>query len=87
MRDWKEWFKAAFVRAVKTFAQTMVASITVGAAMEEVAWLHVLSVSGLAFVLSLLTSLAGLPEVENKPPDVPEYVIDEPGKQWPEDEN
>lgn len=70
MWDWKEWLKAALIRALKTFAQTMVASITVGAALEEVQWLHVLSVSGLAFVLSLLTSLAGLPEVERtEPPD------------------
>lgn len=86
-RDWTSWLKAALVRALKTFAQTAVASITVGAALEEVAWLHVLSVAGLSFVLSMLTSLAGLPEVENKPPDAPEYVIDEPGRQWPEDEN
>lgn len=69
MRNWKEWLRAALIRAVKTFAQTMVASITVGAALEEVAWPHVLSVSGLAFVLSMMTSLAGLPEVETKPPD------------------
>lgn len=76
MWDWKEWAKAALIRAVKTFAQTMVASITVGAALEEVAWLRVLSVSGLAFVLSLLTSLAGLPEVEKTQPpdDLPEYM-------------
>ena len=68
--DWKEWFKAALIRAIKTFAQTAAASITVGAALEEVQWLRVLSVSGVSFVLSLLTSLAGLPEVEKIPPDV-----------------
>lgn len=64
--DWKEWLKAAGIRAVKTFAQTMVGSIAVGAAFNEVDWLRALSVSGVAFVLSLLTSLAGLPEVEQR---------------------
>ena len=73
MWDWKEWLKAALIRAVKTFAQTAVASISVGAAVSEVDWLRVLSVSGVACVLSMLTSLAGLPEVEKiertDPPD------------------
>ena len=62
--NWKEWAKAAGIRAVKTFAQTFVGSVTVGVAFQEVDWLRALSVSGVAFVLSLLTSLAGLPEVE-----------------------
>ena len=66
MRNWKEWLKAALVRAVKTFAQTAGASITVGAAMSEVDWLRVTSVSGVAFILSMLTSLGGLPEVERR---------------------
>ena len=70
MWDWKEWLKAALIRAIKTFAQTAVASISVGAAVEEVQWLRVLSVSGVAFVLSMLTSLGGLPEVaRTDPPD------------------
>ena len=73
MWDWREWLKAALIRAIKTFAQTAVASISVGAAMSEVDWLRVLSVSGVSFVLSMLTSLAGLPEVERiektDPPD------------------
>ena len=70
MWDWKEWFRAALIRAVKTAAQTMVGSIAVGAAINEVDWLRALSVSGVACVLSLLTSLAGLPEVERtEPPD------------------
>ena len=70
MWNWKEWLKAALIRAVKTFAQTAGASITVGAAMSEVDWLRAASVSGVAFVLSMLTSLGGLPEVEKKdPPD------------------
>ena len=75
MWDWKVWIKAALVRAVKTFAQTMVGCITVGAAVEEVQWLRALSVSGVAFVLSMLTSLAGLPEVERTEP--PDEQIDE----------
>ena len=75
-RDWKAWLKAALIRAVKTFAQTMVGCITVGAAMEEVQWLRALSVSGVAFVLSLLTSLGGLPEVpEQQPPDTADKII------------
>jgi hypothetical protein len=68
--NWKEWLRAALIRALKTFAQTAVASITVGSAVEEVQWIHVLSVSGVAFVLSMLTSLGGLPEVEKI--DLPE---------------
>lgn len=71
--DWKEWLKAALIRAVKTFAQTFVGCIAVGATMEEVDWLRALSVSGVAFVLSMMTSLAGLPEVpEEAPPDAEE---------------
>ena len=62
--DWKVWLKAALVRALKTFAQTFTSMIAVGAAFSEVDWLRALSVSGVAFVLSILTSLAGLPEVE-----------------------
>ncbi len=68
--NWKEWLRAALIRALKTFAQAAAASITVGAAMEEVDWLRVLSVSGVSFVLSMLTSLGGLPEVEKI--DLPE---------------
>lgn len=62
--DWKDWAKKAGVRALKTFAQTFASMIAVGAAVSEVDWLRALSVSGVAFVLSLLTSMAGLPEVE-----------------------
>ncbi len=64
--NWKDWAKAALVRALKTFAQSAVASISVGAAFSEVDWLRALSVSGVACVLSLLTSLAGLPEVKEE---------------------
>ena len=65
--NWKEWAEAALIRAVKTFAQAFVGCVTVGAAMNEVEWLHALSVSGVAFVLSIITSLAGLPEVKKEP--------------------
>jgi hypothetical protein len=75
MRDWKEWLRAALIRAVKTFAQTMVGSIAVGAAFNEIDWLRALSVSGVAAVLSILTSLAGLPEVEKTDP--PDAIIEE----------
>lgn len=62
MRDWGKWWKAAGIRAVKTFAQTMVGSIAVGAAVSEVRWQYVVSVSVVAALLSLLTSVAGIPE-------------------------
>ena len=60
----KEWIKAAGVRAVKTIAQTAVASIGTAAVLDEVNWVMVLSASLLAGILSLLTSAAGLPEVK-----------------------
>ncbi len=63
-RDWKSWAKAAAIRAVKTFAQTAIATVGVAAAMEEVNWMYVGSAALLAGVLSVLTSIAGLPEVE-----------------------
>lgn len=61
---WKRWIKAAAIRAIKTIAQTAVGMITVGAAMSEINWLYVGSVALAAGILSLLTSVAGLPEVE-----------------------
>lgn len=60
----KKWFKAAGVRAIKTVAQTMVSMLTVGQAFMEVNWINVLSVSAVSGVISLLTSVAGLPEVK-----------------------
>lgn len=60
----KKWVKAAGVRAVKTVAQTAVATIGTAAAMGEVNWAMVASASALAGVLSLLTSVAGLPELK-----------------------
>ena len=67
--NWKEWAFAALIRALRTFAQTFAGCIAVGAAVSEVDWLRALSVSGVAFVLSILTALGGLPEVETKPPE------------------
>ena len=64
MHNWKLWAKAAAVRAIKTVAQTAVATIGTTAVMSEVDWLMVASASALAGVLSLLTSVAGLPEVK-----------------------
>lgn len=60
---WKNWLKAAAVRAVKTVAQTAVATIGTAAVIGEVNWIAVGSAAALAGVLSLLTSVAGLPEV------------------------
>jgi hypothetical protein len=62
--NFKDWARAASIRAVKTIAQTAMGMIAVGAAMDEVNWLYVGSVSLTAGILSLLTSIAGLPEVE-----------------------
>ena len=64
MRNWKLWAKAAAVRAVKTMAQTAVATIGVAVVMQDVNWIAVGSAALLAGVLSVLTSVAGLPEVE-----------------------
>lgn len=59
-----KWLKAAGVRALKTVAQTAVAMVGTAVVLDEVNWIMVLSASALAGVLSLLTSVAGLPEVE-----------------------
>lgn len=61
-RCWKDWLKKAGIRAIKTVAQTAVATIGTTAVMAEVDWLVVASSAALAGVLSLLTSLAGIPE-------------------------
>lgn len=60
----KKWIKAAGIRAVKTVAQTAVATIGTAMALGEVNWMLVASASALAGVLSMLTSVAGLPEVK-----------------------
>lgn len=61
---WKSWIKAAAVRAVKTVAQTAVATVGTAAVMGEVNWIMVGSAALLSGVLSILTSVAGLPEVQ-----------------------
>lgn len=61
----KEWFKAAGIRALKTVAQAALATIGSSIAIDEVNWLFVLSASAMAGILSLLTSLAGLPELND----------------------
>lgn len=60
----KEWFKCAGIRAIKTLAQTAVATIGTSMAIGDVDWSYVLSTSLLAGILSILTSVAGLPEVK-----------------------
>lgn len=60
-----KWWKAAGVRAIKTVAQTAAATIGTAAVLGEVNWLMVISAAALAGILSLLTSVAGLPEVED----------------------
>ena len=60
----KKWFYAAFIRSLKTVAQTAVATIGTSVVIGDVNWVMVASASALAGILSLLTSIAGLPEVE-----------------------
>ena len=64
MRDWKQWTKAAAVRAIKTVAQTAVGAIGASTVVSSVDWKVVVSSAVLAGVVSILTSIAGLPEVE-----------------------
>lgn len=61
---WIKWAKAAGIRAVKTFAQAVVAGITVGVAINEINWKVLFSVAAVAMIASIFTSIAGLPEVE-----------------------
>lgn len=65
MKDWKKFIGAALVRSLRTFCQTFIGFIAVGAALSEIQWLRALSVSAVAAILSILTSIAtGLPEVD-----------------------
>ena len=71
MRDWKKWGRCALVRAVRTFAEAMLAYIGTGAiVLGDVNWIGVLSAGAFGFVTSLLLAMTGLPEVKSKqPPD------------------
>ena len=75
MRNWKEWAKAALVRAIRTFAEAMLAYIGTGAVvLGDVNWIAALSAGGFGFVTAILLALTGLPEVQNQnetiePPD------------------
>jgi hypothetical protein len=64
--NWKLWAKCAGVRAVKTVAQTAISVIGVSAVLSDVNWIAVASASALAGILSILTSVAGLPEVDSE---------------------
>ena len=66
MKNWKTWLKAAGVRSVKTIAQTAIATIGTSAALGDVNWVLVGSTSALAGICSLLTSVAGLPELKGE---------------------
>lgn len=61
----KEWLKAAGIRAIKTFAQAMLAGIVIGAAVTEIEWGYIASVAAVSAIASILTSIAGLPEVDD----------------------
>lgn len=65
----KKWWKAAFVRAIKTFAQTAASLITVGALITEIDWATVFGSALVAYIYSLLTSLAGIPEISEEKSD------------------
>ena len=64
IKNWKTWLKAAGIRAIKTVAQTAIATIGTSAVMGEVKWVLVGSAALLAGILSMLTSVAGLPEIK-----------------------
>ena len=70
MFDWKEWLKAALIRAVRTFAEAMLAYIGTGAlVLNDVNWIAALSAGAFGFVSAILLALTGLPEVKQQPPD------------------
>ena len=61
----KTWWKAAGIRSLKTFCQTAISLLTVGQAMIDINWINVISVSVVSAIVSILTSITGLPEVED----------------------
>ena len=65
-RNWLKWVQAAAIRSIKTFAQSMAAGITIGAALDEINWTYLASVAAVSAIYSLVTSLAGLPEVDDE---------------------
>lgn len=68
--DWKAWIKAAIIRAIRTFAEAMLAYIGTGAlVLNDVNWLAALSAGAFGFVSAILLALTGLPEVKKEPPD------------------
>lgn len=70
MIDWREWGKAALIRAIRTFAESALAYIGTGAiVLGDVSWLGVLSAGAFGFVTAILLALTGLPEVSKLPPD------------------
>ena len=64
--NFKDWAKAAGIRAIKTMAQSAVSLITVGNMLTEMNWISILSISATAGIVSVLTSIAGLPEIKDK---------------------
>lgn len=75
--DWKLWLRAAIIRAVRTFAEAMLAYIGTGAlVLNDVNWFAALSAGAFGFVTAILLALTGLPEVEKEPPD----KLDTPAK-------
>lgn len=88
IKNFKSWIKSAGIRAIKTFAQTFLATIGTGAAvLGDVNWVIVLSSATLAAILSLVTSVAGLPEVRSKEEAVVEPVTSEELEQVKEEIN
>lgn len=74
MENFAEWAKAALIRALRTFAESMLAYIGTGAVvLGDVNWIAALSAGGFGAVCAILLALAGLPEVEMKPPDIDLY--------------
>ena len=72
MKNFKLWLKAAAIRAIKTFAQVFASLLTVGAAINEIDWGYTASVALVSTIYSILTSMAGLPEVDPPSGKTPE---------------